>query len=191
VWNFGELAPEAQVTFATGFLVDGDTPAESVVNTGTDWKCARDESDSPAPAREVHAYFVVGPGDRVAGPQHPWGWEGREFDDSNWPAALVAGRCVHHEPLPDAAGAVHTRLLAVVDRDGAGLLVVCGRPGRGLSEVYQAREKQLRETAQRLYWDAGRNLYADTRAQISKSSRRCWGWTRQRPASAVSWCGPT
>ena len=35
VWNFGELAPEAQVTFETGFLVDGDTPAESVVNTGT------------------------------------------------------------------------------------------------------------------------------------------------------------
>src|ERR1039458_2060365 len=33
VWNFGELAPEAQVTFETGFLVDGDTPAESVVNT--------------------------------------------------------------------------------------------------------------------------------------------------------------
>ena len=35
VWNFGELAPEAQVTFQTGFLVDGDTPAETVVNTST------------------------------------------------------------------------------------------------------------------------------------------------------------
>ena len=42
---------------------------------------------------------------------------------------LAAGRCLHHEPLPDAAGAVHSGLLAVVDRDGAGLLVVCGRPG--------------------------------------------------------------
>jgi hypothetical protein len=35
----------------------------------------------------------------------------------------------------------------------------------GLSEVYEARRNQLRETAQRLYWDAGRSLYADTPAR--------------------------
>jgi hypothetical protein len=108
VWNFGGLAPEAQVTFETGFLVDGDTPAESVVNTGTNWKCARDESYSPAPAREVRAYFVVGPGDRVAGPQHPWGWEGRDFDDSHWPAAAVVSPAAGRE-----ARDVHTRWMLV------------------------------------------------------------------------------
>jgi hypothetical protein len=31
-----------------------------------------------------------------------------------------------------------------------------------LSEVYRTRERQLRKTAQDLYWDAGRQLYADT-----------------------------
>jgi alpha-L-rhamnosidase len=34
-----------------------------------------------------------------------------------------------------------------------------------MSDVYKARENQLRETAQKLYWDAGRRLYADTPAR--------------------------
>jgi len=31
-----------------------------------------------------------------------------------------------------------------------------------LAEVYRKREQQLRQTAQQLYWDAGRQMYADT-----------------------------
>ncbi len=108
VWNFAELAPEAQMTFETGFLVDGDGAAESIVNTGANWKCARDDSYSPAPAAELRAYFVVGPNDRVAGSQHPWGWEGREFDDSGWSAAAVIGPAAGRE-----ARDVHTRWMLV------------------------------------------------------------------------------
>ncbi|MGD0668558.1 MAG: alpha-L-rhamnosidase C-terminal domain-containing protein [Bryobacteraceae bacterium] len=104
VWNFGELAPEAQEAAETGFLVEGDGPAESVVNTGTNWKCVRDESYSPVPPREVRAYYAAGPGDCVAGPQHPWGWEGKEFDDSGWPAAVVIGPAAGRE-----ARDAHTR----------------------------------------------------------------------------------
>ena len=33
---------------------------------------------------------------------------------------------------------------------------------RALSEIYRGRERQLRETAGKLYWDAGKRLYADT-----------------------------
>ena len=78
------------------------------MNTGTNWKCARDESYAPVLARELHAYYVVGPGDRVAGPQHPWGWEAREFDDSGWPAAVVLGPAAGRE-----ARDVHTRWMLV------------------------------------------------------------------------------
>ena len=91
VWNFGKLAPEAQDTAETGFLLDGEGAAESVVNTSASWKCARDESYTPVPASEVRGYYAAGPGDRVAGTQYPWGWEGREFDDSGWSAAAVIG----------------------------------------------------------------------------------------------------
>ena len=38
VWNFGELAPVAQMSNRTGFVMQGDTDAEVSVNTGKDWQ---------------------------------------------------------------------------------------------------------------------------------------------------------
>src|ERR1700722_13634105 len=63
VWNFGEQAPEAQVTLQTGFVLQGDTASERSADTGAQWKGVRDESYTPLPASDVHAYYVVGPGD--------------------------------------------------------------------------------------------------------------------------------
>ena len=60
----------------------------------------------------------------------------------------------------DGSSAPYDLLLLLAYRWAAQLENALGL--RGLSEVYQARAGQLRETAQRLYWDAGRNLYADT-----------------------------
>ena len=34
VWNFGEHAPEAQITLETGFLLQGDSDLERVADTG-------------------------------------------------------------------------------------------------------------------------------------------------------------
>lgn len=108
VWNFGDLAPEAQVTLQTGFVLQGDTAAERAADTGTLWKCARDESYAPLPATDVHAYYVVGPGDLVTGAAHPWGWEGADFDDSHWPAAEVVSPAAGRE-----ARDVHSRWMLV------------------------------------------------------------------------------
>src|SRR4051812_46419263 len=38
VWNFGELAPVAQISNRTGFLMQGDREAEASINTGKDWQ---------------------------------------------------------------------------------------------------------------------------------------------------------
>ena len=91
VWNFGRQAPEAQMTFRTGFLMDGDTAAERVVATGPEWKCARAQSYTALSftSGQMRGYYVAGPGDRVDGSKHDWGWESRDFDDSAWPAATV------------------------------------------------------------------------------------------------------
>lgn len=93
VWNFGELAPEAQITLATGFLLQGDTSGERTVDTGTSWKCLRNAAYAPIEftSAQMHGYYVAGPGDRVDGAQYPWGWEAPEFDDAHWPAAAVLG----------------------------------------------------------------------------------------------------
>jgi hypothetical protein len=91
VWNFGEHAPEAQITSRTGLLVQGDGPAERIVDTGKQWKCVRDQAYEPVPRSPemMRFYYVVGPGDRVDAGRYPWGWERPDFDDSGWPAAEV------------------------------------------------------------------------------------------------------
>ncbi len=92
VWNFGEQAPEAQITNRTGLLVQGDSTVERIVDTGKQWKGIRDAAYSPAPPdREMSRfYYVTGPGDRVDAKLYPWGWEQPGFDDSAWPAAASA-----------------------------------------------------------------------------------------------------
>lgn len=91
VWNFGEYAPEAQTTNQTGLLVEGDGPAERVVDTGKQWKGVRDKAYSPAPRdpQMSRFYYVTGPGDSVDAALYPWGWERAGFDDSAWPAAAA------------------------------------------------------------------------------------------------------
>jgi hypothetical protein len=91
VWNFGELAPEAQITNQTGLLVQGDGEAERGIDTGKLWKCVRDTAYSPAPLeREMSRfYYAAGPGDQVDAMLYPWGWEQPGFNDSGWLAAAV------------------------------------------------------------------------------------------------------
>jgi alpha-L-rhamnosidase len=93
VWNFGEHAPEAQITLETGFVLQGDGDAERVADTGPSWKCARNEAYAPVviTSGAVRGYWAAGPGDRVDAAAHPWGWASPDFDDSAWtPAAVVA-----------------------------------------------------------------------------------------------------
>ena len=99
VWNFDDLAPEAQITLETGFLLQGDTDAERAADTGPAWKVLRNDAYSPIvfTSGQMHGYFVTGPGDRVSAAAHPWGWETREFDDSNWPGAVAVGPAAGRE----------------------------------------------------------------------------------------------
>jgi hypothetical protein len=91
VWNMGELAPVAQVSNQTGFLLQGDTPKEESANSGTSWKVMRDEAYTPCATdmgSVLHTYMVVGPGDEIRGDRFPWGWEQKDFDDAGWQEAM-------------------------------------------------------------------------------------------------------
>ncbi len=93
VWNFGEHSPFAQISDRTGFIVQGDTESQHVVDTDESWRVLTDEAYAPIPPSLPHTFIVVGPGDRVDGSRYPWGWEEPDFDDSNWetPRILSAG----------------------------------------------------------------------------------------------------
>jgi alpha-L-rhamnosidase len=90
VWNEGELRPEAQISWRTGFIMQGDTPAESVINTNTSWKCIRDDGYSPLNSLEVMGYTVVGPGECIDMRKKTRGWNQLSFDDSGWKNAGMA-----------------------------------------------------------------------------------------------------
>jgi alpha-L-rhamnosidase len=96
VWSYGEEAPYAIMSLRSGFLLQGDTEIERVIDTNASWKVFRDESYHPlTPDRaRLRTFLVVGPGDQVEGKLHPWGWEKEGFDDQAWPAARVIGHGV-------------------------------------------------------------------------------------------------
>ena len=64
VWNDGKLKPEAQITFMTGFILQGNTSKEEIINTDTSWKSIRDSSYNPRQVR-VPGYYVAGPAEFV------------------------------------------------------------------------------------------------------------------------------
>lgn len=90
VWNMGEYAAVAQVSNQTGFVLQGDGPAEQMINSDTSWKVKQNKAYSPVSTdntERLGAYMVVGPGDQVDARHFPWGWEKIEFDDTHWLSA--------------------------------------------------------------------------------------------------------
>jgi hypothetical protein len=104
VWNCGDLAPEAQITFETGFLL------QCPVGTDRNWKCLRNEACSAieVTAGQVRGYWAAGPCDRVDAAKYPWGWEQPDFDDSAWPSAAIVSPAAGRE-----AQDVHSRWMLV------------------------------------------------------------------------------
>src|SRR5574337_1578802 len=54
VWNEGWERPEAQISYRTGFILQGNSPAEEVLNTNKTWKCIKDESHRPLPVNIIY-----------------------------------------------------------------------------------------------------------------------------------------
>ena len=87
VWNYGEYKPLAQISYRTAFIVQGDGPAEQIVNTGADWKVFHDTAYKPLPALQTS----VGPGIRVDGSEYPYGWERRDYRERGWLTPRLLG----------------------------------------------------------------------------------------------------
>lgn len=86
VWNFGLMAPAAQISLQTAFILQGNSEVEQIVNTNASWKVLQNESYQPelASIRALRTYHVVGPGDRVDAAKYPWGWEKSGYNDQDW-----------------------------------------------------------------------------------------------------------
>jgi alpha-L-rhamnosidase len=90
VWNDGRAKPEAQISYLTGFILQGNTEVEEVLNTNDSWKTIKDESYKPLPVR-VPGYYVAGPGELVDMSKHVKGWAKLDYNDSQWGSARMIG----------------------------------------------------------------------------------------------------
>jgi hypothetical protein len=94
VWNWGAERPVAQFSYRTGFLLQGDSPLESVANTGPAWKVLHSAGYTPLPVSgsDVGGYYAAPPGESVDAGPYPWGWTEDGYDDATWDdAAAVTG----------------------------------------------------------------------------------------------------
>lgn len=88
VWNFGDYKPEHQISFRTGFILQGDADEEKIVNTNISWKCIEDTSYSPLQPELTYTYYVAGPGERIVYSKYPVGWKNIQYNDNGWTQAV-------------------------------------------------------------------------------------------------------
>ncbi len=88
VWNFSPFTPGAQMTLRTALIVQGNTPAEEIVNTDHTWKVFKNPAYSPS----TDYLQDVGCTDAVDASLYPWGWEKTGYPDGNWMDARRTGR---------------------------------------------------------------------------------------------------
>jgi alpha-L-rhamnosidase len=81
VWNEAQYRPEAQISVRTGFILQGNTKTEEVLNTNNTWKAIRDVAYQPIPGY----FFSASKGQLVDMNQAVRAnWEAVDFDDSKW-----------------------------------------------------------------------------------------------------------
>jgi len=103
VWNEAEYRPEAQISLHTGFILQGNTLNEEILNTNNTWKCIRNKAYQPLTGIGYHPYYVAGPGETVDMNESVKGWMDSNFDESAW---ANAANMEHGKPkgMSDAFG---------------------------------------------------------------------------------------
>ncbi len=88
VWNEAQYRPEAQISVRTGFIIQGHTSAEEILNTNNTWKCFRDAGHQPIPGY----FFAASKGEMVDMNKSVTGdWTAANYDDNAWKdAAKIA-----------------------------------------------------------------------------------------------------
>ncbi len=80
VWNEADHRPEAQLSFHTAFILQGDSPAEEILNTNKTWKCMRDTAYQPI----TEFYFAASTGEFVDRNKSVNSWMTASYDDARW-----------------------------------------------------------------------------------------------------------
>ncbi len=86
VWNEGALRAVAQISWQTGFFLQGAGESSEVANTDDSWKVLQDRSYTPI-RQSVRGYWAAGAGELIDMNKRIRGWREASFDDQNWKTA--------------------------------------------------------------------------------------------------------
>lgn len=91
VWNFGEATPLRQISYRTGFVVDGDTDKEALIRTDSTWQVEIEPGITtvPKPPLLMSSYYAAPPGERVDGALFDWTWDQSPAHGDAWKPAYV------------------------------------------------------------------------------------------------------
>lgn len=103
VWNDGKQKPEAQISYLTGFILQGNSATEEILNTDNSWKSIKDSSYSPL-TPQVLGYYVAGPGELVLMKYNTKNWQQINYDDSKWSSSRTIGHGLTKDAARDSRG---------------------------------------------------------------------------------------
>jgi alpha-L-rhamnosidase len=94
VWNDGDMSSLAQISYRTGFILQGNSSAEEIVNTNSSWKCIKDDGYSQLKPH-VNGYYAASPGECLDMNKHSAAWKNINYNDDNW---LSSAQICHGNP---------------------------------------------------------------------------------------------
>jgi hypothetical protein len=95
VWNFGIYAPLAVISDRTAFLLQGDGPAESMIDTNSTWQVEEEMGQDfiPRVGNGFMFYWAADPGEQLDAHLYDWKWkETGSSASSHWVGATSAMR---------------------------------------------------------------------------------------------------
>jgi len=87
VWNFGEERQEAQISWQTAFILQGNSTKEKIANTNTSWFCIKDSAYSPLQPQLIYTYYAAGPTEKINYNDYPDEWTSINYNDASWKPA--------------------------------------------------------------------------------------------------------
>jgi len=88
VWNFGWQRPLSQMSGQTGFIIQGNTKEENIINSDNSWLVFKNAAYKPL-SENINQYYAAGPGEEFNCEKYPWAWMDNDFNAAGWKQAQV------------------------------------------------------------------------------------------------------
>ncbi len=94
VWNWGILAPIAQMSDRTAFLLESETTGAEGISTPEGWEVEIEPGHRAMDRSSVDlkTYFASGPGEEINAALYDWNWQLETYTGSNWVAVATPMR---------------------------------------------------------------------------------------------------